>query len=71
MFYQNRLKIGQEHCGFVKDTGTRNAIFMFRIISERTIQIQTEVCLRFVDYLKVFDKVHYNELLEMLGNLDM
>lgn len=26
--------IGQEQCGFVKDTGTKNVIFMFRMISE-------------------------------------
>lgn len=27
----NRLEIGQEHCRFVKDTRTRNAIIMFII----------------------------------------
>lgn len=30
-----RIRIRLEQCGFVKDTGTRNAIFMLRMISER------------------------------------
>ena len=35
-----RSEIGKEQCGFVEDTGTRNAIFMVRMISERAIEKQ-------------------------------
>lgn len=52
----NRLEIGQEQCGFVKDTRTRNAIIMFIMISERTIKMQNEFYPRFIDNAKVFDK---------------
>ena len=45
-----RLEIGIEQCGFVEDTGIRNAIFMVRMISERAI-----VYMCFTDYIKSFD----------------
>ena len=38
------LVFGVEH-GFVKDTGTRNAIMMLRILSERAIQVNQDMCL--------------------------
>ena len=42
-----RPEIGQEQCGFVKDTGTRNALFMIRMLSERAIQMQKNVYMCF------------------------
>ena len=38
-----RPEIGIEHCGFVHDTGTRKAVFMVRMISERAIEKQRDV----------------------------
>ena len=35
-----RPEIGREQCGFVEDSGTRNSIFMVRMISERAIEMQ-------------------------------
>lgn len=42
---RSRIKpeIVQEQCDFFKDTGTRNAIFIIRIISERAVQIQKDL----------------------------
>lgn len=37
--------VGQERCGFIKDIGTRNAIFMLRILSESVIKMQKDVYL--------------------------
>lgn len=54
-----------------KDTGTRNAIFMLRMFSERAIQMQNDVHLCFIDYAKVFDKVCHKDLLELPSNLDI
>lgn len=34
-----RPEIGQGHCGFVQATGRKNAIFMLRMITERSIKI--------------------------------
>ena len=66
-----RPEIGIEQCGFVEDTGTRNAIFMVRMISERAIEKQRDVYMCFIDYTKAFDRVQHDELLKMLMNLDL
>lgn len=66
-----RPEIGQEQCGFVKDTGTRNMIFMLKMLSGSAIQTQKNVYLCFIDYTKAFDKVHHKELLELLSNHDI
>ena len=70
---KNRIdpEIPQEQCGFTEDTGTRNAIFMLRMLSERAIEMQRDVYICFIDYTKAFDKVRHEELLEMLQNLDI
>lgn len=36
-------KIGQKQCSCVKDNGTRNAIFMFRMLTERKNNLQKDV----------------------------
>ena len=41
--------------GFRRGKGTRNAIGMLRIISERTLEIDAELCACFIDWQKAFD----------------
>lgn len=55
------LEIIQEHCCFVKDTETRNVIFMIWI-SEREIQMHMDLC--FIDYVN-------ENLFGVLGKLDL
>jgi len=57
--------------GFMKDRGTRNAIFNFRMISERAIQHQQNIYAVFIDYVKAFDKVRHNNLLNMLKAINI
>lgn len=52
-----RSEIEQEQCGFINETRTRNPIFMRRMISKLTIQIQMNIYLGFIVYAKAFDKV--------------
>ena len=51
-------EIAEEQCGFVKDKGTRNAIYLYmlRTLTERAIEIQKDLYLCFIDYTKAFDK---------------
>ena len=42
-------EISQEQCGFVEDTGTRNAIFIVRTLCERAIEVQHDLYLCFID----------------------
>lgn len=53
--------------GFVKSSGTRNAVFVLRI-TERAEEKQRDV---FVDYTRVFDKVRHDMLFENLGNREL
>ena len=66
-----RPEIGREQFGFVQDAGTRNAIFIIRMMSERAIQMQRNMYLCFIDYSKAFDKVKHEELFGMLHELDI
>src|SRR5437870_9883717 len=55
----------------MNDTGTRNAIFILRNICERTIGVNKNLYLCFIDFTKAFDKVRHNKLLNMLQDLDL
>ena len=64
-------EVAKEQYGFVPDKGTRNAIFLLRILAERSIQMQKNVYICFLDYVKAFDKVQHKTLIEMLELLDI
>jgi hypothetical protein len=64
-------EIGIEQFGFVQDAGTRNAIFVLRMITERAVEMQKDVFMCFIDYSKAFDKVKHVELFEDLSKLDL
>jgi len=64
-------EIGIEQFGFVADSGTRNAIFVLRNITERAVEMQKDVFMCFIDYTKAFDKVRHEDLFEDLGKLDL
>jgi len=66
-----RREIGKEQCGFMEDTGTRNAIFMIRMLAERAIEMQGDLYLCFIDYTKAFDRVQHEKLLQDLIDLDL
>lgn len=59
-------EIGEEQFGFMPDKGTRNAVFVLKNIIERTIEMQQDVFLCFLDYKKAFDRVKHIDLLKML-----
>ena len=52
-------EIGKEQYGFMKDAGTRNAIFTLRMICERSIEMQKDIYLCFIDYTKACDTCNY------------
>ena len=54
---------------FVKDKGTKNAIFFLRI--ERTIELQKTIYLCFVDYEKSLDRMDHDKLIEILHELNI
>ena len=41
--------------GFRADCGTKNAVFILKVLNQRSKQMQTDIYLCFVDYTKAFD----------------
>jgi len=71
----NRMKkrihfeIAEEQYGFMPDKGTRNAVFVLKNLAQRSIEMQKDLYLVFIDYKKAFDRVKHTHLLEMLDNI--
>jgi hypothetical protein len=58
--------LGEDQFGFRRGKGTRNAIGMLRIISERTLEIDKELSVCFTDWQKAFYRVNWTNLLQIL-----
>jgi hypothetical protein len=50
--------LGEEQFGFRRGKGTRDATGMLRVISERTLEIDAELSVCFIDWQKTFDRVN-------------
>ncbi|XP_037789291.1 uncharacterized protein LOC119584690 [Penaeus monodon] len=48
-------KVSWSQFGFRKEKGTRNAIFVIRILAERSIEMQKNLYVAFIDYEKAFE----------------
>ena len=56
---------------FTEGKGTTNAIFIMRNLIERSIEVQKDIFLCFIDYSKAFDKVRHARLFAILNKLDI
>lgn len=61
---ENRLSENQ--LGFRKGKGTRDAIFITRVLIERAIEKKKTIYLCFIDYTKAFDRVRHDKLMELM-----
>ena len=66
-----KFEVAEEQYGFTEGKGTRNAIFIMRMITERAIEVQKDVFMCFIDYEKAFDKVRHSDLIEILQNINI
>ena len=57
---------GENQFGFRRGKGTRDAIGMMRIIAERTLEVDEELCVCFIDWQKAFDHVNWTKLMQIL-----
>ena len=53
--------LGEDQFGFRSGIGTRDAIEMMRIIAERTLEIDAELCVCFIDWQKALDCVNWTK----------
>jgi len=58
--------LGEDQFGFRRRKETRDAIWMLRIISERTLEIDEELSVCFIDWQKSFDRVNWTKLMYIL-----
>jgi len=58
--------LGEDQFGFRRGKGTRDAIGVMRIIAERTLEIDEEPCVGFIDWQKAFDRVNWTKLMQIL-----
>jgi hypothetical protein len=59
-------RVGEDQFGFRRGKGTRDAIGMLRIISERNLELDEEVCVCLIDWQKAFDRVNWTKLMQIL-----
>ena len=60
-----------EQFGFKPGKGTRNATLCLRTIMEKCIEKQKDLYICFIDYVKAFDCVKHDKLLELIQELDI
>ena len=58
--------LGEDQFGFRTGKGTRFATWTKRIIAERTLEIDEELCICFIDWQWAFDRVNLTKLMQIL-----
>ena len=58
--------IGDTQFGFRKGKGTRDAIGVMRMLCERSLELDNDVYICFVDFEKAFDRVNWIKMMEIL-----
>jgi len=61
--------LSDDQFGFRKGTGTRDAIGTLRVLTERSLEVDRDVYVCFVDYEKAFDRVDWKKLMRVLKRL--
>ena len=57
--------LGEDQFRCVRGRGTKNAVGMLRIISERTLEIDEELCACFIDWKKEFGLIKWVKLMQI------
>ena len=61
--------LSQTQFGFVPKKGTRDAIALFKIITQRALAVNRKLYICFIDYEKAFDRVIHQKIIKMLKDL--
>ena len=62
-------EISSYQSGFRQGTGTREGIFNIRTLCERSLEVQNDVYVCFIDYTKAFDRVKHGKMIECLSEI--
>ena len=58
---------GKEQFGFQANKGTKDAIFCFKFLAQKQMEVQEDLYACFIDYAKAFDRVKHSEMVEALA----
>jgi hypothetical protein len=61
--------MGKTQFGFRRGCGTRDAIGVMRMLTERSLELDNEVFVCFVDFEKAFDRVNWIKMMDVLKKL--
>jgi len=61
--------LSDDQFGFRKGTGTRDAISTLRVLTERSLEVDRDVYVSFIDYEKAFNRVDLKKLMRVLRRL--
>ena len=64
-------EIADNQCGFIEGKGTANAIYILRQIIERTLEVNKDLYVCFIDDTKAFDRVRHEEIITILQQLNI
>jgi len=64
-----KMYLGEDHYGFRRGVGTRDAITVMRVITKRRIEHNQTVYVCFVGYEKAFDRINWKKMIEILKNI--
>ena len=56
---------GEDQFGFRRGKGARDAIGMMKIIAERTLELDEELCVCYIDWQKAFVLVNWTKLMQI------
>ena len=65
------FEISEEQAGFKKNSGTREAIFNLKMITEKYLEKQKDLYICFIDYSKAFDSVKHETIIKSLENINI
>jgi len=57
--------------GLTPDNGMRNAVYVLKMLAEWAVEVQKDIYLCFIDYVKAFDHMRRELLVEILESLDL
>ena len=63
-------EIADNQCGFMEGKGTANAIYILRQIIARTLEVNKDLYVCFIDYKKAFVRVRHEAIITILQQLN-
>ena len=62
---------GCEQAGFRKNSGTREAIFCLKVITEKYLEMGKELYACFIGHSKAFETVNHEQLISLLSETEV